>query len=116
MPYRLRPTSVVYFLIILMLSLGVKSLALAQLSTTGSISGVVTDTSGAAIPDAAVTILNDATGATRTTATNTDGTFVAAAITAGRYSLTVTKQGFQTYKETGIVVHPALVASVSPFL
>src|SRR5947209_1837121 len=92
------------------------SLSLAQLSTTGTISGVVTDTSGAAIPDAAITITNDATGETRTTATNTDGTFAAAALTAGRYSLTVTKQGFQTHKETEIIVHPALVASVSPVL
>lgn len=92
------------------------SLLLAQLSTTGTISGVVTDASGAAVPQAALTITNEATSETRTTATNADGSFSAPALAAGSYSLTVSKQGFQSTKATGILVHPALVATVNPVL
>jgi hypothetical protein len=92
------------------------TLSLAQLSTTGTISGSVTDTSGAAVSDAAIAITNSENGETRTATTNTDGTFAAAALPAGRYSLNVSKPGFQMYKASEIIVHPALVASVNPVL
>ena len=89
---------------------------LAQLTTTGTISGVVTDVSGAAVPQATIEIVNADTNEKRTTATNSDGTFVAPALPAGTYGLTVSKSGFQSSKATGIAVHPTLVATVNPVL
>jgi Carboxypeptidase regulatory-like domain/TonB-dependent Receptor Plug Domain len=88
----------------------------AQVSTTGTINGAVTDTSGAAVTQAIIIISNEATGESRTTTSNVDGTFVAAALPTGSYTVTVSKQGFQTSKETGIVVHPTVVATVNPIL
>jgi hypothetical protein len=104
------------FLGALALAVVTASLSLAQVSTTGTINGVVADTSGAAIPQATVTFTNETTGETRVTSSNTDGTFVAAAVPAGTYTLSVGKQGFQTYKETGIIVHPTLVTTLNPVL
>ena len=63
-----------------------------------------------------VTITRIDTGETRSTTTNADGTFVAAAMPAARYDVVVKKPGFQTYKETELAVHPALVTTVNPVL
>jgi hypothetical protein len=92
------------------------SASFAQVSTTGTINGVVTDSSGAAVPQATIAISNQATGESRIATSNVDGTFVAAALPTGSYTVTVSKQGFQTSKETGIVVHPTGVATISPVL
>ncbi len=88
----------------------------AQLNTTASITGTVTDASGAVIPGAAVTAANEDTKTTFSTETNADGTFVAPSLTIGTYTVTVSKQGFQTYKESGIILHPATVATVTASL
>ncbi len=52
--------------------------------TSGTIRGLVSDPSGAVVPNVAVVIRNDGTGSTRTVNTNEDGEYVAAG-TPGRY-------------------------------
>ncbi len=84
--------------------------------TTATISGTVTDSSGAVVPDATVTITNQGTNTQIETKTNSDGSFVAAGLQVGTYSVTVGKQGFKTYTEKDIATHPAQVSSVSPVL
>src|SRR5215813_1117185 len=64
--------------------------------TTGTIQGIVTDTNGAAVPGANVEIRNLETNLSRTLTTDDDGRFVALALPAGKYSVTVSKQGFAT--------------------
>src|SRR5262249_12558430 len=62
----------------------------------GSVSGTVTDTSGAVIPNAQVTVLNTATGITRTLATNDSGFYNAPNLMPGPYQVSVALNGFST--------------------
>jgi protocatechuate 3,4-dioxygenase beta subunit len=78
--------------------------ASAQSITSGDITGTVTDPSGAAVPDAAVTAVNTNTNATQNTVTNPQGSYRFAFLPPGTYSVTVTAKGFQTKKVSGIAV------------
>jgi hypothetical protein len=85
----------------------------AQLSLTATISGSVTDTTGAAVASAKVTITNEGTGVGAETQSNTDGTFVMPGLPVGSYRVTVAKEGFQTYVEEHIDLHPTVVTTVA---
>jgi hypothetical protein len=61
----------------------------------GSISGRVTEASGAAVPNATVTVTNTSTNAASTTTTNEDGTYAALYLTPGQYRLAVEARGFK---------------------
>lgn len=63
---------------------------------TGSITGVVTDSSNAVVPAAHVSIKNKATGDTRTVPTNAEGRFIADALAPGLYSVTAEITGFKS--------------------
>src|SRR6185436_14263351 len=65
-------------------------------STTGTIEGTVLDANGAALPGANVEVKNSDTNFTKTFTTDEDGRFVALALPPGKYTVTVTKQGFAT--------------------
>ena len=67
----------------------------------GTILGVVTDSSGAAVPGATVTIKNVDTGLTRTVTTTDDGSYSAPELPIGNYSVTVEKSGFKAGVVTG---------------
>jgi hypothetical protein len=88
------------FAAVLMLSTALGSRA----QDTGSISGTVTDKSGAAVVGADVVISNTGGNLTRSTATNSDGAYVAPALPGGAYDVTVTAQGFQRYQAKSVVV------------
>ena len=64
--------------------------------TQGGITGTVTDSSGAAIPGATVTVTNTATRGTRNTTTNAEGLYTFPAVPPGSYELKVELQGFKT--------------------
>src|SRR5574340_393288 len=70
----------------------------------GSLVGTVTDPSGAAVPQAAVKITNEGTGAVRRATTDSHGVYSVPSLQAGTYDVNVTKQGFQTYTFTGATV------------
>ncbi|MGA3177154.1 MAG: TonB-dependent receptor [Candidatus Acidiferrum sp.] len=70
----------------------------------GIILGTVTDSSGATVPGATVTIKNVDTGLTRTLTTSDDGSYSAPELPIGNYSVTVEKQGFKTGLITGVKV------------
>jgi len=61
----------------------------------GSFSGMVTDPSGAAVPGATVTALEQDKGIARTVTTGPDGSYVVPLLQPGRYRLTVEKEGFE---------------------
>jgi len=65
---------------------------------TGSITGVVTDSTGAVIPGATVTAKSNATGATRTVTSGTTGRYLIQALLPGVYTVTVTSGSFQPFK------------------
>jgi Carboxypeptidase regulatory-like domain/TonB dependent receptor/TonB-dependent Receptor Plug Domain len=70
----------------------------------GTILGTVTDTSGAAIAGATVTIKNTDTGLVRTVTTSADGSYAAPELPIGNYSVTVETAGFKSGVVTGIRV------------
>jgi len=59
-----------------------------------TLSGLVTDSSGAALPNAHLLIHNDDTGAQRSLTTNASGQYIASSIAVGLYTLNVTAPGF----------------------
>src|SRR5271157_478834 len=80
--------------------------AAAHAQTTSSISGTVRDASDAVIPGAKVTLINEASKATRNTTSNGEGFFNFLAVQPATYSIQVTMTGFQSWKVTGIEAHP----------
>ena len=84
--------------------------ALAQ--DTGSISGTVTDKSGAAIVGAEVNISDLGGSLTRATVSNGDGVYVAAGLPGGTYNISVTAKGFQKYEAKNVVLQVAQKARV----
>jgi outer membrane receptor protein involved in Fe transport len=84
-----------------LLALGVR--AGAQ-TFRGTILGTVTDTSGAAIAGATVTIKNTDTGLVRSVITSTDGSYSAPELPIGNYSVTVETAGFKSGVVSGIRV------------
>jgi hypothetical protein len=76
-------------------------LALGQ-AVTGSISGTVTDPSGAVIAGANVEVKNVATGTTQTTVTGAQGRFNVPDLNVSTYDVTASKAGFQTVVHTGV--------------
>lgn len=77
--------------------------ALSAWAQTGaSLSGVVTDQTGATLPHVAVTIKNVDTGATRTIATNGVGRYQASGLPPGRFEIRAARQGFADETRTGI--------------
>lgn len=67
----------------------------AQINANATISGHVTDPTGAAIPNASVLIANDTTGVTSTVVTNASGYYVATFLKPDSYTVTVSAQGFE---------------------
>src|SRR3989454_706666 len=77
------------------------SLSFAQLDT-GTISGAVTDQSGAAVPGASVAIKHIETGIIRRLVSNETGRYEAVALPVGTYEVTASLAGFQTSVRGGI--------------
>jgi outer membrane receptor protein involved in Fe transport len=78
--------------------------ALGAQTFRGTILGTVTDSSGAAVPGAAVTVKNVNTGLARTVSTSDDGTYSAPELPIGSYSVTVEKTGFKKGVVNGVRV------------
>ena len=84
----------------LLLSL-LSSLAMAQFGT-GEISGVLTDESGAALPQAQVKVTNRATRLSKVLTTDGQGRYTALDLPAGTYSIEVKVTGFKAYTRSNI--------------
>ena len=74
---------------------------------TATITGTVTDPSGAAIPAAQVTLISAERGINRTTATNGSGDYLFASLPIGSYDLTVSVAGFKKYDAKGVILRVA---------
>jgi hypothetical protein len=83
------------FCLLAIFAFGAGALGQTQI-TSGTIQGTVLDANNAAVPGALVTLRNTATNLTRDLATDEDGRFAALQLPPGRYTLTVSKQGFAT--------------------
>src|SRR5260370_14368367 len=99
------PTVLVRVVVALMLA---GSLAYGQ-SIFATLTGVVSDPSGAVVTNAKVHLRNESTGSLRDTVTNSDGYFTFASLAVGdfTYDLTVEAQGVVSYKASGIALSAA---------
>jgi outer membrane receptor protein involved in Fe transport len=88
------------FLVALLL---VPAAMLAQQSR-GSFFGTITDSSGAAIPGARVTVTNMGTNMSSAAQTNTEGFYSAPSLVIGEYTITVEKQGFKKGVRSGLTL------------
>jgi outer membrane receptor protein involved in Fe transport len=86
--------------------------AFAQ-ETTGSITGDVTDPSGAGIPNAKIDITGPSLVHAASTSTDSSGTYTAGSIPVGQYVVTVTAQGFSSMRTTDVAVVLGRAARVS---
>ncbi len=82
--------------------------ARAQSTNAGDLSGIVTDSTGAAVPGATVTVLNIDTGVSKTFTTNAAGVYDTSSIVAGTYKLTFSRDGFTQ------LVRPSITVQVGP--
>src|SRR5436190_673039 len=80
---------------------------------TGSISGVIMDDSAAAVPAARILITDVANGVERTVLSNESGLYVVNALPAAQYSVSVSRDGFTTYKLSGITLQVAQQATLN---
>ena len=76
----------------------VASNASAQTASSGSVAGLITDSQGASVSGADVTLVDTATRSTQTTQTNDAGRYNFPVVSPGIYDLTVSKSGFKVAK------------------
>src|SRR5882762_6071886 len=88
------------FIILWIFSIG---MVFAQISTT-TLYGTVTDATGAAIPNATVTITQTETNLTRTVTTRSDGSYRAELLPVGPYRVKTEASGFKALERTGITL------------
>ncbi len=86
--------------------------ALAQGSSTSSISGTVTDSTGGVVPGADVSAKNNATGVVLEAVSGSNGSFTIPAVVSGTYTITVKLMGFKTAVLSDVVVTIAGPANV----
>lgn len=77
----------------------------AQTSATGGLEGVVTDSSGAVLPNVTVTAMNVDTGQSRTAMTGSDGTYKFSLLTPGVYKLKFDAAGFNSVEVPAVTVN-----------
>lgn len=92
-------------LFLLVAGLLVSSPVLAQ--STATLQGTVTDSKGALVPNATVTVRNRSTSFERTTQTDTDGNYQVASLPVGTYAIEVKIEGFKTQVADNVILEVA---------
>jgi len=86
--------------------------ALASAQSTGTVTGTVTDQSGAVVAKAKVTLHNEGVGDNRETVSNDSGYFSFATVSPGSYTVKVTAANFKSFERKGLSVLPGDVRDV----
>ena len=89
--------------------------ALAQ-ADLGSVSGVVTDASGAVVPKASIKLTNIATAAERLSETGAKGEYSVSQLVPGTYKVEISAQGFETATQTVTVTGRVAPGNCTPRL
>src|SRR5947209_15379119 len=89
------------FLLVICLLLG---LSAAAQNITGTLQGTITDSQGAAVPNAQVTIKNVATGETRAVTASNQGVYTAPELPVGTYDVTVKQPNFKTFVSKNVAL------------
>lgn len=85
--------------------------AVAQ-TTNASITGIITDSSGGAIPGVTVTVTNKATAVSRSLTTNEAGAYTAAPLIPGTYEVRAASAGFKTKLQPDVVLQTGAVLKI----
>src|SRR3954470_6185255 len=92
-------------LALLLLACFLRPVANAQVASgAGSISGDITDSSASSIAEAAVNVVNIATGIARSTTTDSAGRYHVLSLSPGEYRVEVRKNGFRAVIQSGIEI------------
>jgi len=78
----------------------------------GTLAGTVTDSSGAAVPGATVTVTHSSTGFTQEAQTGSSGEYRVPLIPMGTYAVTIERVGFRKWETSGVVVNINTLVSV----
>jgi hypothetical protein len=81
--------------------------------TNASLTGEITDSSGAVLPGVLIQVQNTATNATQTAETNTSGVYLVAPLNPGSYKISVEKKGFNKIIQTGITLTVGQAATLN---
>ncbi len=103
-------------LAVLAILLCMSTVGMGQAVDTAQVSGVVKDTSGAAIPGAQVTVTNVDKNVVRTVETVADGSYTFVNLGTGSYQIEVKSSGFRSYLQKGIVLAVGANIAISPEL
>lgn len=90
--------------VMVLCALGMAACPLAAQNTTGSITGRLTDTTGAVVSGAKITVVNTGTGEKRALTTDASGNYTATLLLPGNYSVTSEREGFKTEVRNGITL------------
>ena len=82
-------------------------LAVHAQQLTATLSGMVTDSSGAVIPNSTVTVTQTSTNAVRTVQSDASGSYVVTSLPAGTYTVNVASSGFETWVARNVVLNVA---------
>jgi hypothetical protein len=92
-------------IIAILLSIGWAQLAVAQTAGTGALTGTVTDPSGSAVPNVAVTAINSDTGQARAGRTDANGAYNLTLLRPGTYKVSFSATGFRVAEVNGVKVN-----------
>ena len=113
--YKLRDAAVSSLFLGLLVCVGIvlsSGAAVAQSTSTGTVTGQVTDPQGAVVPGADITLLDVGTNTPRKTSTNELGRYTFVNIPPGVYDISVSKTGFKSAKVDGQKIAVGLVRTV----
>jgi hypothetical protein len=88
------------------------TLATAAWAQESQISGVIQDTSGGRVPEAAITTVQDESGTRREVRSDPHGNYSIFSVRPGTYKVTARKEGFQTTSRTGVKIDVAESARI----
>ena len=97
-------------LMLLCCALGVSTASAQSESSAGQIAGAITDSTGAAVPNATVTVTNKETGLTRTATTSDEGLYTIVLLPPGTYTISAQAGSFAETKIENVVVNVGRVA------
>ena len=104
---RVFPKHILVAIVMLALIAFLTSPCSAQYHVNGTITGTITDASGAVVPGASVKLTNTATGVDISTKTNGAGIYIFSDVSPASYTILVQKQGFDSCQATNLVLQPA---------
>ncbi|MBA3241571.1 MAG: carboxypeptidase regulatory-like domain-containing protein, partial [Acidobacteria bacterium] len=91
---------------------GLSLTAFAQAAPSGTLTGVVLDTNGAALPGVTVNVKNTGTGQARTATTNDEGRWAVPVLPVGNYEVTVEMNGFKRIVRQSVEVEASVPRSL----